>query len=84
VSEGDSPVQVQVLIADDRRDAIDDVAGALADAGLRDASPLHGVGVITGTVDDPSKVDALLAVDGVQRVERSRDVGVPGPDEPIQ
>jgi hypothetical protein len=84
VSEGDSPVQVQVLVADDRRDAIDEVAGALADAGLRDASSLRGVGVITGTVDDASKVDSLLAVDGVESVEKSQQVGVPAPDEPVQ
>lgn len=84
MTESESPVQVQVLVAADRQEALDDVAGALTEAGLRDASPLHGVGVITGTVDDDSKVDALLAVDGVQRVERSRDVGVPSPDEPVQ
>jgi hypothetical protein len=77
-------VEVEVLVADDHRESIDEVAAALTDAGLRDTSPLHGVGVITGSVGDRTGIDALRAVEGVDDVREGREVRIPPPDEPVQ
>ena len=74
-------IDVTVLVADDHLDAIDDVAAALQEAGLRLQSTLPATGVITGAADDPA---ALEAVPGVAAVEAARDVGVPPPDSPLQ
>ena len=74
-------IDVTVLVADDHLDAMDDVAAALQEAGLRLQSTLPATGVITGAADDPA---ALEAVPGVAAVEAARDVGVPPPDSPLQ
>ena len=74
-------IDVTVLVADDHLDAIDDVAAALQQAGLRLQSTLPATGVITGAAEDPA---ALEAVPGVAAVEAARDVGVPPPDSPLQ
>ena len=74
-------IDVTVLVDDDHLDAIDDVAAALQQAGLRLQSTLPGTGVIIGGAEDPA---ALEAVPGVAAVEAARDVGVPPPDSPLQ
>ena len=74
-------IDVTVLVDDDHLDAMDDVAAALQQAGLRLQSTLPSTGVITGAVEDPA---ALEAVPGVAAVEAARDVGVPPPDSPLQ
>jgi hypothetical protein len=74
-------IDVTVLVADDHLDAMDDVAAALQQAGLRLQSTLPATGVITGAAEDPA---ALEAVPGVAAVEAARDVGVPPPDSPLQ
>jgi hypothetical protein len=74
-------IDVTVLVADDHLDAIDDVAAALQQAGLRLQSTLPATGVITGAAEDPA---ALEAVPGVAAVEAARDIGVPPPDSPLQ
>jgi hypothetical protein len=73
---------VTVLVADDHLDAIDDVAAALEEAGLRLLAVLPATGAITGAVEDPA---ALAAVPGVAAVEVARsDVRVPPPESPLQ
>ena len=74
-------IDVTVLVAADHLDAMDDVAAALQQAGLRLQSTLPATGVITGAAEDPA---ALEAVPGVAAVEAARDVGVPPPDSPLQ
>jgi hypothetical protein len=75
-------IDVTVLVADDHLDAMDDVAAALQQAGLRLQSTLPATGVITGAAEDPA---ALQAVPGVAAVEAARsDLGVPPPDSPLQ
>jgi hypothetical protein len=74
-------IDVTVLVADDHLDAMDDVAAALQQAGLRLQSTLPATGVITGAAEDPA---ALEAVPGVAAVEAARDIGVPPPDSPLQ
>lgn len=74
-------IDVTVLVDDDHLDAMDDVAAALQQAGLRLQSTLPSTGVITGAAEDPA---ALEAVPGVAAVETARDVGVPPPDSPLQ
>jgi hypothetical protein len=75
---------VTVLVADDRLDAIDEVAAALQDAGLRLGDVLPAAGAITGSIDDLALLPALRAVEGVAEAEAAREVRVPRPDEPIQ
>ena len=72
---------VTILVADDRRDAIDGVAAALQQAGLRLGQVLPATGVITGAVDDPA---ALAGIDGVEAVEPQQEVFVPPPDSEVQ
>jgi hypothetical protein len=74
-------IDVTVLVADDHLDAMDDVAAALQEAGLRLQSTLPATGVITGAAEDPA---ALEAVPGVAAVEAARDVGVPPPESGLQ
>ena len=78
------PLEVQVLVAHDHRGSMDELASALTDAGLRDASSLGSIGVITGSVDGAAGVEALRAVAGVEDVREGRQVEVPSPDEPVQ
>ena len=74
-------IDVTVLVADDHLDAMDDVAAALHQAGLRQQSTLPATGVITGAAEDPA---ALASVPGVAAVETARDLRVPPPDSPLQ
>ena len=74
-------IDVTVLVADDHLDAMDDVAAALQQAGLRLQSTLPATGVITGAAEDPA---ALAGVPGVVAVETARDVRVPPPESPLQ
>jgi hypothetical protein len=75
---------VTVLVADDRLDAIDDVAAALQEAGLQLGDVLPAAGAITGSVDDLALLPALEAVEGVAAVELQREIQLPPPDEPVQ
>jgi hypothetical protein len=77
-------VEVTVLIADDRVDAIDAVAAALQEAGLRLGQVMPTTGVVTGSVDDAAGMQALAAVDGVAAVEPVQEVFIPPPDAPVQ
>jgi CheY-like chemotaxis protein len=77
-------MEVTVLIADDHVDAIDDVAAALQDAGLRLGQVLAATGVVTGSVADATAMAALAAVDGVEAVEPVQEVFIPPPDAPVQ
>jgi hypothetical protein len=75
---------VTILVADDRRDAIDGVAAALREAGLRLDQVLPATGVITGAVDDHAAIASLARVDGVAAVEPAQEVFIPPPDAPVQ
>jgi CheY-like chemotaxis protein len=75
---------VTVLVADDRLEAIDVVAAALQDAGLRLGDVLPAAGAITGSVDDLALLPVLEAVEGVDAVEPEQEIQLPSPDEPIQ
>lgn len=77
-------MDVTILVADDHIDAIDDVAAALQDAGLRLVAVLPATGAITGAVQDQAAIESLEAVEGVAAVEQSQEVQLPPPDEPIQ
>jgi hypothetical protein len=75
---------VTVLVADDRLDAIDEVAAALQRAGLRLGDVLPAAGAITGSVDDLELLPELSAVEGVAAVEPEQEIQLPPPDEPVQ
>lgn len=75
----DSPATWLVTLATGAR--IDQVAAALAAAGLSVTSSLDAVGVIVGTA--PRSVEpALRTVKGVANVSPDRDVSVALPDDP--
>jgi hypothetical protein len=76
--------ELTILVADDHRDAIDDVAAALQNAGLRVESALPTTGVITGSVADEAAIGALSEVEGVAAVEPAQEFRIPPPDEPVQ
>jgi CheY-like chemotaxis protein len=75
---------VTVLVADDHLTAIDEVAAALENAGLRLGRVLPAAGAITGTVDDAAAMEALSAVEGVAAVESAQEIQLPPPDEAVQ
>jgi hypothetical protein len=75
---------VTILVSDAHIGAIDDVAAALQEAGLRLDLALPATGVITGAVEDEAAMESLAAVEGVAAVEPARDVRIPPPDAPIQ
>jgi hypothetical protein len=75
---------VTVLVADDHLDAIDEVAAALQEAGLRLGDVLPAAGAITGAVDDIAAMSALTEVEGVAAVEQAQEIQLPPPDEPVQ
>ncbi len=83
-SQPTGPVEVTVLVEDDRVATMDEVVAALARAGLNVTETLESVGAVSGSVDDPGSVDALREVDGVASVEISRTFQLPHPDEPVQ
>ena len=76
--------EVTVLVDDDHRSRIDDVAQELERAGLRVAARLSATGVITGSLADAGQTAALRQVAGVAAVELARDVRLPPPDAPVQ
>jgi hypothetical protein len=77
-------VEVNVVVDGDHLESIDDVAQALADAGLHLHQALKLSGVISGAIEDPELLEALARVDGVASVERGRTFQLPPPDEPTQ
>ncbi|MGI8592969.1 MAG: hypothetical protein ACR2ML_01115 [Solirubrobacteraceae bacterium] len=77
-------VEVSVLVDGEHLAKIDAVTAALEDAGLRLDEVMGSVGVITGTADDPDRLVAFEALDGVDSVEVGRTVHLPPPDAPIQ
>jgi hypothetical protein len=81
---GTGPVEVTVLVDDAHLEAIDDVAAALAGAGLRVGQTLELAGVINGSLDDPALLDAIEQIEGVASVEVARTFKLPPPDEPLQ
>jgi hypothetical protein len=74
---------VNVSIAEDHLDQIDEVVKRMERAGLRVDQRLDAIGVVSGSID-PARVGSLESVGGVANVERSRQVGIPEPDEEIQ
>jgi hypothetical protein len=78
------PVEVTVLVDDAHLEAIDDVAAALARAGLRVGQMLEPAGVINGSLEDARLLDALKRIEGVASVEVARTFQLPPPDEPVQ
>ena len=77
-------IDVTVLVADEHIEAIDELAAALQEAGLRLGQTLPATGVITGAVEDAAALEAIAAVDGVAAVEQVQEIQLPPPDEPVQ
>jgi precorrin-6B methylase 2 len=72
---------VTVLVDDDHRGAIEEVAAALERAGLRVGEVLPSVGAITGSIEEPA---ALACVEGVAAIEPAREIRLPPPDADVQ
>ncbi|HSL00761.1 MAG TPA: hypothetical protein VK869_10525 [Rubrobacteraceae bacterium] len=76
-------VNVSVSVADSSMDRFSGVVRRLKDSGLNVDQELEDIGVVTGSVDS-EKVEGLGEVEGVARVERSRDLRIAPPDSDIQ
>jgi hypothetical protein len=68
---------------DDQRISVDKAAKLLADAGLRVASTMETLGLVSGSVDSKN-LAALRSVPGVLGVELQREVGIAPPDSDVQ
>jgi hypothetical protein len=77
-------IDVTVLVADDHLEAIDEVAAALREAGLRVDQALPSTGVITGSVEDATAMQSLSSIPGVATVESAQEIQLPPPDAPVQ
>ena len=66
-----------MLVADEHLEAIEDVAAALQEAGLRLGQTLPATGVITGAVEDEAAIEAIAAVEGVAAVELAQEISAP-------
>jgi hypothetical protein len=84
MGSGEAGVEVTILVGDAHAAAVDQVAAALAEAGLRDGRAYHETGVITGTVASRGDLDRLRSVEGVEAVEVAREYRLPDPDAPVQ
>jgi hypothetical protein len=77
-------IDVIVTVAAEHRQRIEQVADALRTAGLQVGDVLEAIGQVTGSVRE-DRLDALRALDGVQRVDRgSSGFQIPPPDSPVQ
>jgi hypothetical protein len=76
-------VSVNVTLAPGAKKSAPATLAKLKSAGLRDATMLEAVGVVTGRVV-AAKVQALSKVAGVSAVERDEEITIPPPDSPIQ
>ena len=77
-------VEVNITVDESHLEALDDVAERLCAAGLTLGQTLPTIGAITGTLDDPRRLDDLKAVQGVLAAELSRAIEAPPPDAPVQ
>ena len=78
------PEKITISVADDALDRIDEVVAALEAGGLHVEQVLRPLGVITGSVEDTGRVQALGAVTGVASVEPQRTVQLPPPGSDVQ
>jgi hypothetical protein len=75
--------EVVVSVDDAHAEEVSSVADGLRSAGMEVSDVSPELGVVTGRVN-AQDMDRLSSVEGVAAVERSREVGVPPPDEPVQ
>jgi hypothetical protein len=76
-------VGVNVMLGPEAKKSAPATLAKLKSAGLRDATVLEAVGIVTGRVA-PAKVRALAKVAGVSAVEPDEEVHIPPPDSPTQ
>ena len=72
-----------VIVVDDKKNDIKEVAKDCRAAGLDVRDLLEFLGQITGEIE-PEKADSLRHVRGVLSVEESHDYQLPPPDSEIQ
>lgn len=75
--------KVQVAIANDYLDRIDEVVRRCKQAGLKVEQQLEFIGVITGSIG-VERLAALQKVEGVSSVEQTRAYDIPPPESDIQ
>ena len=74
---------VNVSIAEDHLDQMDEVVRRMERAGLKVDQRLDAIGVVSGSIE-AARVGSLESVGGVASVERSRQVGIPPHEEDPQ
>jgi hypothetical protein len=77
-----SKVDVVVLIEESRRSSIDQIASSLEEKGLTIKDKLPRFRTILGS-GDSSRIDEMIAVDGVEAVRPEKKFQLPPMDEKI-
>lgn len=72
---------VTVTVDENHRAEVASISEQLQQRGLQVDSVLEGLGMVTGTTDDP---DVLRGVHGVESVNEGLEFQLPDPDEEIQ
>lgn len=62
---------------------LDEIKALSERQGMTNVSALHGLGLLKGVIH-PDLFDTISRINGVQSIERERQVKVPDPRSPIQ
>ncbi|MDJ0349107.1 hypothetical protein [Cryobacterium sp. PH29-G1] len=76
-------ISVSIVVDDSHTAGIVDVAARLRAAGMSVENVLDTVGIITGSVSE-QQLGALGRVEGVESVDRDRQVHLPPPEDDVQ
>lgn len=76
-------ITVSISVDEQHKDRLSDVIENCKELGLNVEQQLDAIGVITGSIDS-AKTDALKQVQGVSKVEPSRQFQIAPPDSEIQ
>lgn len=79
----DERTEVVVSVEDEHLERLSAVAEELRSAGMAVGEVMDELGIVSGSIE-PGKMEDLSAVTGVASIERSREVGIPPPDSPVQ
>ena len=76
-------ITVSISVDEQYRDKLSEVIENCKKLGLNIEQQLDAIGIITGSIDS-GKIDELKQVQGVSKVELSREIRIAPPDSEIQ
>jgi hypothetical protein len=80
---GEGKVGFTVSVDDEHLDDLPAVVERLRAAGMEVERQMEAIGVVTGWAE-PSRLDAMRAIEGVADVEQSREYRLPPPEADVQ